>query len=216
MCGPALTVPHSFFESQEDFDTWTNIDGNGNELTWEYISWPFTGATLSYSAWDEYPAHDYLISPNMLLKKDQHYKVTFNVTPQNKHVREIIAVSFGSGPTPARQDSVTQFEFYYDGTKALRASLPTVDKDGEYNFGFVYRSYEPNYGITLSDIVIEEDHDGNVAGRIVCGGKPVAGARVSVADGLYSTLTDANGDYILEYVRPEATPSRWRLPDMNL
>lgn len=200
VCGPSLTVPKSFFESQEDFDTWTNIDGNGNDMFWQYTSWPFKGATLSYSIWDQYPAHDYLISPKILLKKGQHYKVTFNATPQNKHIREIIAVSFGPEPTPERQDSVTQFEFYYDGTKPLRAPLPVVDADGEYNFGFVYRSYEPNYGITLSDIVIEEDHDGCLAGRVLCGGTPVAGARVSVADGRFSSITDANGRYSLDYI----------------
>ncbi len=201
VCGPAIAAPHSFeFASQEEFDIWEVIDGNGDENTWTYTSWPAAGAQSQYSYIYQMPAHDYFISPKVSLKGGQHYKVTFDALPGNKNVREILAVSFGSEPTPQKQDSVTQFEFYSDRVRTFRASLPVVKNDGDYNFGFVHRSVEPYFGLTLSNIRLEEDHDGCMKGVVSCNGKPVANATVATADGQYTAITNEKGEYLLEYL----------------
>lgn len=199
VCGPAVEIPNTFsFASQDEFDVWTVIDGNGNEVSWNYTSWPMGGAQCSYNIWDNYAAHDYFISPKINMKAGQKYKVTFDALPANKNITEIIAVSFGTEPTPERQDSVTQFAFRSNGVKTLRADLPVVAADGEYNFGFVYRSVEPNYNLTIGNIRIEENHDGSVEGIVSSNGKPVAGAVVLVNGGQYAATTDADGKYLLE------------------
>lgn len=201
VCGPAVSVPHTFgFATQEEFDTWEVIDGNGDENRWTYTGWPMTGAQSTYSYFYQMPAHDYLISPKVTMKEGQHYKVTFDALPGNKNVTEILAVSFGPEPTPMAQDSVTQYEFRSDRVRTFRASLPVVDKDGDYNFGFVHRSVEENFGLTVGNIRIEEDHDGCMKGVLTCNGKPVADATVATTDGLYSAVSDADGVYTLEYL----------------
>lgn len=205
VCGPAVSIPTTFgFASREEFDIWTVIDGNGNDISWSYTGWPIAGANCAYSSWDDYAAHDYFISPKIELKAGQHYKVTFDALPNNKNITEIIAVSFGTEPTPERQDSVTQFEFRSNGIKTLRADLPVVKADGEYNFGFVYRSYEVNYNLTIGNIRIEENHDGCVEGIVSCNGKPVADAEIVVNGGQYVAKSDENGKYLLEYL-PEGS-----------
>lgn len=205
VCGPAVTVPTTFgFASQAEFNLWTVIDGNGNGISWSYAGWPMAGARCAYASWDNYAAHDYFISPKIDMKAGQHYKVTFDAMPNNKNITEIIAVSFGTEPTPERQDSVTQFEFRSNGIKTLRAELPVVNTDGEYNFGFVYRSYEVNYNLTIGNIRIEENHDGCVEGIVSCDGKPVADAEIIVNGGQYVAKSDEKGKYLLEYL-PEGS-----------
>lgn len=202
VCGPAMSIPYTFaFATQEEFDCWEAIDGNGDESTWTYSSWPPpSGAKSTFSALYGYAAHDYLISPKVSMQAGKHYKVTFDALPGNKNVTEIIAVSFGPEPTPQRQDSVTQYAFRSDRVRTFRASLPVVEKDGEFNFGFVHRSVEENFSLTLGNIRIEEDHDGCVEGIVSCGGKPVENAVVATPDGFYTATTDAQGRYRLEYL----------------
>ncbi len=201
VCGPAINIPATFaFESSDEFDLWTAIDGNGDESVWYYTSWPVKGAKSDYSYMYGYPAHEYFISPKIAMKAGQHYKVTFDALPSNKNVTEIIAVSFGPEALPAVQDSVTQYEFRSATAKTLRASLPVVREDGNYNFGFVHRSVEPQFGLTIGNIRIEEDHDGNIEGKVTCMGTPIANAVISTEDGLYTAISNNDGEYLLSYL----------------
>ncbi len=201
VCGPAVNLPHTFeFSSQEEFDTWERIDGNGDESTWYYNTWPFCGAKSDYNYVYDYPAHDWLISPRVSMEAGKHYKVVFDALPGNKNVTEIVAVSFGADNTPQRQDSVAQFEFRSAKAETLRVSLPVVENDGEYCFGFLHRSVEPDFSLTIGNVRVEEDHDGCVEGVVSCSGVPVADAVVATADGLYSATTDEAGHYALGYL----------------
>ncbi len=75
-----------------------------------------------------------------------------------------------------------------------------VENDGEYCFGFLHRSVEPDFSLTIGNVRVEEDHDGCVEGVVSCSGVPVADAVVATADGLYSTTTDEAGHYALGYL----------------
>ncbi|MBD5310663.1 MAG: hypothetical protein HDS13_00655 [Bacteroides sp.] len=201
VCGPAVEIPAVFaFENADEFSLWTAIDGNGDQSTWYYNTWPVKGAKSDYSSIYQYPAHEYFISPKVSMKAGQHYKVTFDALPANKNVTEIIAVSFGPEALPAVQDSVTQYEFRSASAKTLRASLPIVKEDGGYNVGFVHRSVEPQFGLTISNIRVEEDHDGSVEGKVTYMGTPVANAVISTEDGLYTATSDNEGHYLLSYL----------------
>ena len=201
VCGPAVSLPTSFtFATRDEFDLWTVIDGNGDETSWYWSTWPTTCAQSAMSYYYPMPAHEYLISPKVKMESGKHYKVSFDATGGNKNVTEIVAVSFGSEPTPQLQDSVNQYEIRSDVAVRLRASLPVVSKDGDYNFGFVHRSYENNYNLKISNIVVEEDHDGSLKGTVTCDGKPVNNARIATEDGQYFAFTDEKGNYRLEYL----------------
>ena len=203
VCGPSVEIPATFsFETIDDFNLWTVIDGNGDESTWVHSSWPI-GAKSYFSYIYQYPAHDYLISPKIIMKAGKHYKVTFDALPSNKNVTEVIAVSFGPEASPSQQDSIAQYEFRSNGLKTFRTSLPAVKTDGEFNLGFIHRSVEPNFGLTISNIRIEEDHDGSIEGLVSCDGAPVPGATIATTDGLYSTVSDNDGRYLLQYLPAE-------------
>lgn len=205
VCGPSVEIPYTFsFPSQDDFDVWTVIDGNGDYQSWEYTSWPVTGAKSTMSWMYQLAAHEYLISPKIRMEKDKHYKVTFDATSDNKNIGELLAVSFGRDATPLAQDSVNQFSIRTAGLGTYRSALPVVAETGDYNFGFVHRSIEMNYALTLSNIRIEEDHDGSVGGTVRCNGAGVPGVTLSTEEGAYTCVTDAQGRYKLEYL-PQGT-----------
>lgn len=200
VCGPSIEVPTTWtYSSDDEFNTWTVIDGNGDYSCWSRVYWPVAGvqSTMSYY---EMPAHEYLISPKVNMNKGTRYKVTFDATPGSKHIPEVLAVSFGRKATPEAQDSVTQYVIQTNGTCTYRAELPEIKVTGDHHFGFVHRSDTYGFNLTLSNVRIEEDHDGCVQGRITCNGNPVTNAIVLVNGGQWVSKTDADGKYLLEYL----------------
>lgn len=204
VAGPAYQVPHTFaFNSQDEFNLWKVIDANGNYVYWQwsqgYYGQP-KGATCSYN-YDELAAADWLISPRVRLEAGKHYKMTFDATPGSKKVIETLAVSMGQGTEIADQDSITQWDITADGTISLRANLPVVQNTGDYNLGFLYRSYHSvNYNLTVGNVQIAEDHEGYITGTVTCAGKPVEGAAVYADGGAFTATTDADGRFKLDYL----------------
>ncbi|MDO4158983.1 MAG: carboxypeptidase regulatory-like domain-containing protein [Prevotellaceae bacterium] len=201
--GPAFALPHTFeFNSSDEFNLWTVIDANGNYSTWTWSQGYYgymKGATCSYY-YDETPAADWLISPRIKFEAGKRYKVTFDAQPGSKKVMETLAVSFGQGTEIADQDSVSQFDIVSDSQVSLRANLPVVSETGDYNVGFLYRSYYTNYNLTIGNIAVSEDHEGYVEGVVSVDGKPIEGALVYTNAGEFNTLTAADGSYKLNYL----------------
>lgn len=207
--GPAITLPHTFgFNSQDEFDVWTTIDADGNGMTWSWssgIMGTMKGAAVSYN-YDQIPAADWLISPQMKFEAGKRYKVTFDVKTGDKRVPEIIAVSFGNGTTIESQDSIKQFVVNADSIVNLRSNLPALSAAGERNVGLYCRSNVYGFNTTVGNVVVSEDHEGYVAGRVTSDGKPVAGALVIANGGQFTATTDADGAFSLDYL-PEGSYS---------
>lgn len=201
--GPAYTSPVTFeFNNVDEFKLWTTIDANGNYDTWKWSDGMYgsiKGAICSYN-YDEIAAADWLISPRVKLEAGKRYKVTFDALPGSNKVTETLAVSFGQGTDIASQDSINQFEIVSDHVVSLRANLPEIKATGEYNIGFLYRTYYANYKLSVGNIQVSEDHEGYVEGIITCDGKPVAGATVITNGGEFKSVTDNEGKYRLEYL----------------
>lgn len=208
--GPAYQVPFAYlFDSQEAFDLWTAVDANGNWWTWAFNNGlvsgrPTVGAGCYYGN-DEMAANDWLISPRIALKGGQHYKFTFDATPINKRVPETLAIAWADNYSTTadlvKMDSLTQWDIVNDGTINMRVNLPVLSEDQERVVAFFYRSYLGNYGLTINNVKLEEDHDGYIAGVVTnAEGQPVSGATVRAANGRYQALTDAEGRYVLNYL----------------
>lgn len=206
ICGPPLEVPSSFqFYNEEDTDIWTVIDGNGNYYTWTWADGYYgsiRGWTSSYNTFDGMAAHEYLISPKMRLEQGKRYKLTFDATPGDKNIPEIIAVSLGKAPTAAAQDSITQFTIRNKGKLSIRADIPPVAETGDYHFGFVHRSTMPGYKLSIGNISIDEDHSGRSMIFITDeSGNPVENAAVTVG-GKITAVSKGEGMYEFPYLDP--------------
>ena len=199
--GPAFEVPDTLMNSKENFNLWTLIDADGNSFnfTWQEPSnWSFGGASIGYP-YDQWPCADWMISPKIHFLGGKHYKMVFTAKPGSAKVTEIIAVGFGEGNTIQEQDSIAQFELNTDQPTLLRANLPVMD-EGEYNVSLLYRTYMAGYSMNIKDVIISEDHEGYLAGKVTANGQPVEGALVRTEDGQFTAVTDAQGNYRLNYL----------------
>ena len=201
VAGPSFAIPASFpLREYEQFQLWKTVDANGNWYCWSMNSGIGEGVYCQYGS-DGLAAADWLISPRVAFKKNQHYKLTFEAVPGNKLIRETLAIGWGEGQALEKQDSVTQFEILHDGPVTLRANLPVLSEDKDMNVSFFLRSNIANFQLLLRDVVIDEDHEGYIDGHVTnAEGQPVAGATVRAANGKYVAQTDAEGYYKLMYL----------------
>ena len=201
LAGPSFTIPASFpLRDYQKFLLWKTIDANGNWYTWSMNTGVGEGVFVRYEN-DGYPAADWLISPRVAFKKDQHYKLTFEAVTGSKLIRETLAIAWGEGQTIEKQDSLTQFEILHDGPQTLRVNLPVLTADKDMNIAFFLRSYVAGYQLLLRDVVIDEDHEGYIEGTVTNQeGQPVVGATVRAANGKYQAQTDEKGYYKLNYL----------------
>lgn len=207
--GPAIQIPATIgFESNDQFSLWTVYDLNGNYSKWGFTTGNYPtytpGAYISY-AYDNLAASDMLISPYIKFEAGKHYKLTFDATPANIKVPETLDITFAKTTDYARQDSVTEFNFFsteQGQVHSLRANLPVVDKDSTYHVGFYYRSYmATNYGMTITNVKISEDHEGYISGVVKdAAGQPLEGALLLVNGGEFTATSDAKGRYTLSYL----------------
>ena len=204
--GPAIEVPDTLLAAQENFDLWKTVDADGDYTSWTWqapSSWSFGGAYAGYNYTDFAPAN-WLISPYIHLLKDKHYKITFLACPNNKKVTEQLSIGFGKGQEIAEQDSINNFLISGNNAHTLRSNLPVVSEDGNYYFSFLQRTPYAYFGLYLKNVVIGEDHEGYISGKVTAEGKAVAGATVTVNGGEFNATTDAEGNYKLYYL-PEGT-----------
>lgn len=199
--GPAFEPSDTLMNSKENFNLWTLIDADGNGLnfTWqEPSSWSFGGAYIYYP-YDEWACADWMISPRIHLQGGKHYKMVFTAKPGSAKVLETIAVGFGEGNTIDEQDSIAQFQLQTDQATQLRANLPVMD-EGEYNVSLLYRTNMANYSMNIKNVIVSEDHEGYLTGKVTANGKAVKGALVRTEDGQFTSTTDADGNYRLDYL----------------
>lgn len=207
--GPAIEIPAELgFNTTDQFNLWTIWDLNANYSKWSFTSGTYPtyipGAYISY-AYDEIAASDMLISPYIKFEAGKHYKLTFDAIPANIKVPETLDITFAKTTDYARQDSVTEFNFFSSQAgqvHSFRANLPVVDKDSTYHVGFYYRSYmATNYGLTIRNVNISEDHEGYISGVVTdVAGKPITDALLLVNGGQFVAHTDAEGKYTLYYL----------------
>lgn len=200
--GPAVEVPDTLLNSADNFALWTTIDADGDYSTWQWSDpspWSFGGATSNYAYTDYAPAN-WLISPYIHLKANKHYKITFDAKTVSKKIPELISVGMGKGNTIAQQDSIWNFSIQTADTVTLRANLPVVKDEGNYYISLLQRTMYKNFGISVKNFVIAEDHEGYISGKVTANGKPVAGATVYAKDGVFTATTDSMGKYTLSYL----------------
>lgn len=202
IAGPAYQAPDTLLTDNQNFQLWTNIDADGSGTSWVWqlgYYGQFGGATDSYY-YESVAPQNWLISPRIRMEKDKHYKITFETKTGSDKLQEELAIGFGQGAEIAHQDSLYQFGILSKEAMTLRMNLPVVETTGDYNFSFVHRTPVQNYNIAIKNVIFAEDHEGYIAGRVTCGGKAVPQAVVSTEDGKFTSTTDKNGNYTLQYL----------------
>ncbi len=144
------------FLHPSEFDLWTVVDCSGGS-TWQWKSRIAGGyeAQAMYQYDHDNNGDDYLISPDLLLRKGGRYVVKFAYAGANAYHTEKLELTFGKGKTAEAQSTVLKQFVMNDGTfRTYETELPAVEEDGYYNFAFHATSDAGQFNIYVTDVTV--------------------------------------------------------------
>lgn len=205
--GPNQIIPYLCnFETEDIFNTWTIVDANGDNYSWLYSegTWGrFRTKSATYTnPWSGVINDDWIISPAVELKKDQAYKLTFNVATSSSEYIETLEVTLGKGITAESQTELLgKFDIQTSDFAHIRINLPNLTQDDIRHIGLHLIS-DPNqsYMIRIDSVRLQENHDGAITGKITKSGLPVSNAKVEVLGTNLVVYSNENGEYNIDYI----------------
>lgn len=152
--GDAFNVPYSEnFDSKSDLDDFfTIIDANGDGSTWEY-NW---GGAAEYNYNSRHSGDDWLITPNINMKRGTIYSLTFNAKCGSRRYPERLAVAYGQGTDPSAYTVIMEPTTIANANDSVYAFKFSVNADGQYRVGFHALSDAGMYSLKVDDISITE------------------------------------------------------------
>ncbi|MDO4510372.1 MAG: choice-of-anchor J domain-containing protein [Bacteroidales bacterium] len=156
--GSTATYPYTCnFKTQAEFMSWYVIDNNGDGSTWKYKEQMNKGYAM-YGYNNKNAGDDYLISPDLYMKKGNTYMICFNYKGANATYTEKFELTFGKEKSAESQSTVVkQYEFKSgDLTSSGMITLPAVEESGIYHVAFHATSDKAMYNIYISDVEITE------------------------------------------------------------
>ena len=168
--GPALTLPFSCnFATDELFRLWKVIDNDNDGQTW-YLSSNYAGTKDYFMKYlpeklidPTKAADDWFISAPVAVEAGKTYALRYAVRLMGGATGESLfpsnySVTMGQGTEVADQTTVLgKFDNQSNETVFEDHAVTfTVDKSGEYNFGFQVRNLSP---IQITNVSIEAIHD---------------------------------------------------------
>ncbi len=151
---------NTLFADQSEFDLWTVVNCNGGS-TWKWKARTVASAGYDHQAMYEYDnqndGDDYLVSPDLYLKKGARYQLKFAYAGANEYHTEKMEVTFGHGKTAEAQNDVLKSLTMTDGTfRFCTLDLPEVEETGYYNFAFHAISEKGNFNLYVTDVTVTQ------------------------------------------------------------
>ncbi|MCM1066676.1 MAG: choice-of-anchor J domain-containing protein [Muribaculaceae bacterium] len=150
----ALALPFTeTFDTADDFDCWTVLDGNGG-TSWAYDK---SGKRARYEYHhDNIAADDWLVTPPLSLVAGQLYKVSYGYRAYNKSYPESFELMLGAAPTVEAMDVLLASHVNFNNTAEQTGTRSfTVDADGRYYLGFHCISEPKMWYLYLDNITVE-------------------------------------------------------------
>lgn len=124
------------FSTQSDFDKFTVVDYNGDDHTgdgntWQWNEW-VQDAEYRYSSTNA--ADDWLITPNLSLKKGYEYTFTFSAKAQRTAWPEAYSVLIGQGTDVSKYTTIKAKTAITNTDFEDQTVTTTVTADGNYRF----------------------------------------------------------------------------------
>lgn len=120
------------FDTQDAFDLWSVTDLNGGS-TWQFYN---HCAQYKYNN-ENLPGDDWLISPQIALKKGVNYRLTFkSQTFSTARYVENFKVAIGASGSPASMKELKAFTDYSCPKGEVQRVVLKVEEDGYYHLGF--------------------------------------------------------------------------------
>lgn len=165
--GPSLQVPYICdFGTTQLFNLWTVIDANTDGTTWQYNA---STKDVSYSYNSSHSGNDWLISPSISLQQGKTYKLSFDIRTRSAIGEEKLAVYYGQGATVDAQTNPLGEYIWSNLDYSTKSAIITPSSAGDYNIGFKDFSAANQYGVYLTNVIVEEMLDNDLAATQVIG-----------------------------------------------
>lgn len=160
--GGAKTVPYDeTFDQPNSFELFTVIDANSDDKTWYYDE-AEKAACYRYHVIDD--ADDWLLTPQLSMKKGTAYVVRFTARCAASYSPEVVEVAAGEGDTPSSYTTIlpaTTIE--HEAYGEYKATF-TPAKDGNYRIGFHAISPAYRFKLFIKGIHVAEDAQTGING----------------------------------------------------
>ena len=139
------------FLNQDDFNTMTVIDANGDSYTWAYYN---SSARIRWNS--NKAADDWLITPGINLEAGKTYQFEIDAKAETSTYHERLEVKMGTTPAAASMttDVIAQTEITSTSLATLSNNTITVASTGVYYFGIHAISDKDMYYLTVDNLVI--------------------------------------------------------------
>ena len=161
VAGGGKNIPfNEDFEQKENTEFFTIIDGNEDNYKWHWTDWPKSvSPKMEYYGGDS--ADEWLITPNLKLKANQKYKLSFLTKldfATSPDYTRTLKVTIGEGNTADEQNHILMSDIKVDyALYRTQEVIFQVDKDGYWNIGInCYQETSSSSSIYIDDIAVEE------------------------------------------------------------
>ena len=142
----------SHFDTKSDFDQYTVIDGNGDGVIWDIISF-MHNLRISYNS--QVAMDDWVVTPGLYLEAGKAYRVSALAMAGNYTDTERIEVKYGEAPTAEALTYLLVPPTELLGSDYVELSeYITPSKTGVYYIGFHGISDPDTYQLHLDEISV--------------------------------------------------------------
>lgn len=143
----------SHFDTQSDFDQYTVIDGNGDGVVWDIISF-MHNLRISYNS--QVAMDDWVVTPGLYLEAGKAYRMSALTMAGNYTDKERIEVKYGNAPTAEAliHPLIPPTELLGSDYVEISEYI-TPSESGVYYIGFHGISDADTYQLHLDEISVE-------------------------------------------------------------
>lgn len=191
------------FHDENEFNTWTVFDANGDKSTWMMGS-KWGKGNIGAEIYTASTNDDWLISPPVNIQAGIPTRILFGVycTYYCTEKLEVYIASAGTPATEAKSLGTIEIKGseggYYGDVINKTFDIPAVDTSGYYSIYLRYTGGYSTQGVHINDFVWKENNFATISGKVENFMMGLSGASIQV--GNLSTKTDLYGNYTIDEI----------------
>lgn len=156
------------FSTEYDFGKFTIVDYNGDDHTGDGNTWTWNewGPNVQYKYSSTNAADDWLITPNLALKKGYEYEFSFSARAQNSNFPESYSILIGQGTTLSEYKTIKPKSSVTSTSYEIQTVKTTVSADGNYRFAIRCLSAADMSTFCINKVTITEGVKTTTPGKV--------------------------------------------------
>lgn len=172
--GPKLGIPYSCEFSQEEFDKWTIVDANEDDVKWQWFNLSWAKADGAYFIADRTPADDYIVSHPIEFESGATYKLSLRHIANGNHNLGFLLLADYGLETPVQE--IGEIEVSRGWEVAEKEITFTVASGGDYNLAIHDMAETGSSYLLIDRLDIEKLAENNLSALSLTGQtQPIVG-----------------------------------------